>query len=106
MQTDVRKHARELASKISWADIVGNIDNLKVEMLWRLYAQNVFGQNEVSAVQYKEMKQSYFCGFSECFRIMSDIADRYDENEANDILTRLCRESNEYIESLLDRTLR
>lgn len=106
MDKNKRKMASEIAAKINWADIVGNIDNLKVEMMWRLYAQNVFGQNEVSAVQYKEMKQSYFCGFSECFRVMTDISERYDENEASDILTSLCKESNEYIESLLDRTLR
>ena len=102
---DRRKMASEIASKLNWADIVGNIDNLKVEMLWRLYSQSIFKGVTVSAVQYKETKQAYFCGFSECFRVMTDIVEKYDEDQANDILTRLSKESNNYIEALLDRTL-
>lgn len=101
-----KEFAKEFARKINWADIIGNIDNLKVEMIWRLYAQNVFSGMEVSAIQYQETKQAFFCGFAECFRILSDVSERYDENQASDILSRLSKESNTFIESLVDRTLK
>lgn len=101
-----REVAKKIAQNLNWADIVGNIENLKVEMLWRLYASHIFDGMQVGATQYQETKQAYFVGFSEAFKVLSDVADRYDENEANDILTRLSRESNAYIDSLLDRTLK
>jgi len=104
--SDVRKQASELAKKLNWSDIVGNIDNLKVEMLWRLYAGHIFDGLNISAEQYKETKQAYYVAFAECFKVMSDIADRYDENTASDILSRLCKESNAYIDSLINRTLK
>lgn len=103
---DKREVAKQIAKTLTWPEIVGNIDNLKVEMTWRLYASHIFEGHDVSAVQYKETKQAYYVGFSECFKLMNDIAVKYDEDTASDILTRLCKESNDYIESLLDRTLK
>lgn len=104
METDKRKLASELAKKINYADLFKDPREIKVEFLWRLYAQNIFA-TPVSAIQYQETKQAFFVGFSECFRIMGDLAIKFDEDTAEEILTRLCDESNIFISSLLDRTL-
>lgn len=103
---DKKEVAQEVAKKLNWADIVGDPNLLKVEMFWRLYAQNIFANQQVSAIQYKETKQAFFVGFSECFRVMTDISERYSEQDASDIITRLAEESNNYIDSLIDRTLK
>lgn len=100
-----REVAKKISQNLNWADIVGNIDNLKVEMLWRLYASHIFAGMNVGTTQYQETKQAYFVGFSEAFKVLSDVADKYSEDDANTILTRISKEANAYIESLLDRTL-
>lgn len=101
-----KEFAKGISKKISWADIFTDPNKIKVEMFWRLYAEQIFKGVEVSTVQYQETKQAYFVGFSECFKIMTDISERFDENQASDILSDLARESNQYIDSLIDRTLK
>jgi hypothetical protein len=100
-----RKMAKEIASKISWADLAKKPGDISIETLWRIFAASIF-KGEVSATQYQETKKAYYCGFSECFRFMTDIASGLDENVACDIFSQLAKESNTYIDSLLDRTLK
>jgi hypothetical protein len=98
--------AKELSKKLSWATILDNPDDIKIETMWRLYANNVFKGLEVSAVQYQEMKQTYYCAFTECFKIMNDVSLAFSEEQAGRILTRISNEGNDYIDALIERTLK
>lgn len=98
--------AKAISKKINWADLIDDPKKIKVEIFWRFYSSQIFQGIDVSSVQYKETKQAYFVGFSECFRVMTDISERFDEDNASEILSSLAKESNEYIESLIDRTLK
>lgn len=102
---DKKKFAKEMASKISWADLAKNPGDITIETLWRIFAAMTF-KEEISALQYQEMKKAYYCGFTECFRFMTDIASGLREDVACETFSRLAKEANVYIDSLLDRTLK
>lgn len=106
MEMDKREFARQFAQKYGWTDLIKDPSKLTVEMIWRLYAENIFKGKEVSAIQYKETKQAFFVGFSECFRIMTDFASNLPEEQACSLFSNLAKESNVFIDSLIDRTLK
>ena len=106
METNLNKAintAINTGKELNLADLLGGPNKITVENMWRVFSHLLYQGKEISAVQYQETKQAYFIGFSECFKIMTDISEKFDEDEASKILTRLARESNEYIESALKR---
>ncbi len=101
---ETRKEAvKRLAKSINWTDLCKKPGDVSIEMLWKIYSGSIFEGIEVSATQYSETKQAFFVGFSECFRFMTDISSGLEESVACDILSKLSREANGFINSVLDR---
>jgi hypothetical protein len=96
---------REAAKKFNYVDLFKNEKDITIENIWRIFAHHTFNGQEVSAVQYKETKKAFVVGFMESFRLMSDIATKFGEEKASDVLTQISREGNGLIDSFLDRDL-
>lgn len=101
-----REFAKRVAKEISWSDVFKDPKDVSIETFWRLFSQIAFEGKGISALQYGEMKKAYFIGFSDCFKFMSDFANEMSEDKACEIFSKIAKESNEYIDSLLDRTLK
>jgi hypothetical protein len=98
--------AKKMANSINYVDLFKDPKDIKIESLWRIYAHNIFNGHKVSAIQYSETKQAFYVGVSEMFRLMSDLSIKFDEDTAASILDRLSTETNDYIDSLIDRTMK
>jgi hypothetical protein len=98
-----REAVKEIANKINYADLFKSPSDIKVESLWRIYAALTFEGIEVSAVQYRETKQAFYIGFLECFRMFTDITEKFSEEQASEILSALVIESSDFVNSTLDR---
>lgn len=90
------KRARELASKIEWTDIL-KPENVSIALFWSMFAKTALSGLDENSVQYREMRKVYICGFTECFKFMSDFAGNLTEDEACEVFSKIATESNGFI---------
>jgi len=93
------------AGKMSWVELVKDPTTITISVLWEMYARNIFTNVEVSSAQYSETKQAFYVGFSECFKLMSDIAGDLPEDKACEMFSRIAVESNTFLNSLIARKI-
>ena len=105
MQTDKQKFAREFASKHGWMDILKDPKDLSIELLWKIYHNNLFTGKTITPAQFAEAKQAFFVGFTECFFVMTDFTVSLPEDQACEMLSRLNTEAAAYIDSLIEKTV-
>jgi hypothetical protein len=100
---ETRKEFANRVAKMNWNDLIDDPKKLSVEALWRLYAESVFSGVSVSRTQYAETKQAFFIGFGEAFKILSDMSERLEENEACSVLSKINNEVADFMSNVLDR---
>ncbi len=93
---------RELASKINYADLIQK-GNLTVANIWTILATFIYKDKQPPEIQRNEMRRTFYMGFTECFRIMTDAADAMSEDQASDFLTKISKEVNEFHEQEIKR---
>lgn len=76
-------------------------EEISIERCWKVFAAEIFKGRPISQTQHDEMKKAFYGGFSECFKIMSDVSEALPEDKACAVLDRLTREGNEYVERML-----
>lgn len=94
--------AKKIAG-ISWAQLTKSPEKITIEVLWRIYADHIFKNKEVSAVQYQETKQAFFIGFGECFKLMTDFASDLQEDHACTLFSGLAKQINQYQTNVIQR---
>ena len=100
-----KQFIKDIAKTLNWADLFKDPTKISVEMTWKIYSGHIFNNKNISATQYSETKQAYYVGFSECFRMMTDLSTKLPESQAGSILSKLSRECNTYVESLIERKI-
>jgi hypothetical protein len=99
---DIQEAAKKIGS-MNWNDLLKDPSKLTIELLWRLYAEHTFKGVAVGRYQYAETKQAFFIGFNECFKIMSDMADRLSEEDACKVITRIHEEAADFMDNVIER---
>lgn len=80
-------------------------DELSIAHLWTHYAAMVLPVG-VSAAQREDMRRSFYAGFIECFRIVSDASAKLPEAQAAQVLSRLNDEGHAFFEQLKSKFLK
>lgn len=75
-------------------------EDINIAYLWTIFAGHVLPAN-APAVQRDEMRKSFYAGFVECFKIMSDLTDALPEAEACKVLERLDGEAKAFYQALV-----
>lgn len=70
--------------------------DLTIQLLWRIVSGQIFKGKEISQVQHDEMRRTFYIGFTECFKIMTDLAAALPEDVACQVFTRLSAEANSF----------
>lgn len=96
------KRAKEMAQEMSLFDLVKNPEDLTVKMIWRMFWNAGHGDKHASEIQYRETKEAFYVGFSECFKLMYDASTRFDEDRANDLLVKINSEIHRSLEEMLN----
>jgi len=99
---ETRSEFAKKVGQMNWNDLIKDPSSISIEMLWLIYAQSVFVGKVVSRVQYAETKQAFFIGFNECFKFMSDMADRLPEDQACMVISNLAKESGNFMDNVLE----
>lgn len=73
-------------------------EDIQLKKMWEVIARMLFPKG-ASEIQYLEMRRAFYIGFTECFKIMSDVSDRMSEEEASKVLARLHNEVNSFFEN-------
>jgi hypothetical protein len=77
-------------------------EQITIETCWKVFAHAIFkGQATVGRIQFEEMKKAFYGGFSECFKIINDVSEALPEEQAYQVLDRLTREGNAFVEAFL-----
>lgn len=87
--------------KLDWTDLTKHPEKISIEFLWKVYSGEIFRGREVSKLQYDEMRKSFYCGFTECFKLMSDFASNLPEDQACDLFSALAKEGGDFVDKLM-----
>ena len=71
-------------------------EDISIENCWKVIAGALFKNENVSQVQHDEMRRTFYMGFTECFKIMNDLADVMSEAGAADILSKINDEATAF----------
>ena len=70
--------------------------DISIARCWAVVAVALFKDNPVSKVQHDEMRKTFYIGFTECFKIMTDLAGDLSEEEAANVLKRISDEASAF----------
>lgn len=68
-------------------------EDLSLAKCWMVVSSALFKGKEVSQVQREEMEKAFYIGFTECFKIITDMSDELPEDKAAGVLDRLAGEA-------------
>ena len=80
-------------------------EDIQLKKMWEVISRMLFPKG-ASEIQYLEMRRAFYIGFTECFKIMSDVSDRMSEEEASKVLSRLHDEAKMFFEQELPKLKR
>ena len=86
-------------SKLSYTKLM-KPEEISVDKIWTLFKIAVIPK-DASTLQVLEMKKSFFAGFIECFKVMSDVSTDLDEKDACGVLSRINLEAHEFFEQMM-----
>ncbi len=73
-------------------------EEISVDKIWDVVATMLFKNMQPSKIQHDEMKRAFFIGFTENFKLMTDVSDRLSEVQACNVLSRINNELNKFHE--------
>lgn len=76
-------------------------EEITIDLVWGLYCHAVFDGKPIPVRQYFETKKAFYAGFSECFKIMNDIARDFSEEQAGAILQRIAEENQIFVAEMV-----
>lgn len=77
-------------------------ENINIAQLWTVFAGMVLAPN-APQLQRDEMRMSFYAGFTEAFKITTDLATELSEEQAVKVLSVLSLEAQEFYESMKAR---
>ena len=75
-------------------------EDISIAHCWNTFAGVVL--SGVPDIQRSEMRKAFYAGFSEGFKIMVDLSSELTEEQAVAALDRLSKESNEFVQGMLE----
>jgi len=75
-------------------------EDISIANLWTVFAGAVMDAG-APQMQRDEMRKSFYAGFVECFKIITDLSDVMTEAEAVKTLERLKNESHAFFETMI-----
>jgi len=89
----------DLKSALKYTDVMKPQD-INIAHCWLMYAAHVLPAG-APAIQRDETRKSFYAGFVECFKIMSDLTDTLPEDEVCKVLDRLDGEARDFYKKLV-----
>lgn len=75
-------------------------EDINIAHLWTVFAGAVLDAG-APQIQRDEMRKSFYAGFVECFKIMTDLSDVLSEDEACKVLDGLNKEARAFYETMV-----
>lgn len=92
-------------TNLKYTDIFKDPSKISLELLWKIHSNQIFKGMKVSETQHQETKEAYCCGFTEAIKLMDDIANELDENQATNVLTKIYRDSNNFVNEMISKKI-
>lgn len=103
---EIKERFKVVSKSGNYLDLFKSKEEIKVETLFQYYLGSVYQGVAMSSVQYREIKKTFFAGFSECLRLCYDMPDRYSDDDSSAILSQLTLETNAFIKSQIEQDMK
>ena len=84
----------------SYTDVM-KPEDISVAAIWATFAGLVIPT--APAYQREAMREAFYAGFTECFKIINDLSVELPEGKAANTLAKISREANEYVDTMLKK---
>ncbi len=78
-------------------------EEITISKMWSVICDHLFKGKAIPSIQYEEMRRAFYMGFTEGFKVISDLSERMTEDQAVPVLSRLNAEAASFHEGEIKR---
>lgn len=76
--------------------------DLSIANCWMVIEGALRKKRDLRPAQIDDMKKAFYIGFTEAFKIITDLSEVLTEEHACDVLTRISKEANEFHDKTIE----